>query len=60
MMHEHWRKSSGRFGEISLPIDDILLAKYNVERVLTILTDYRDLADDVERNKQILEANADA
>lgn len=58
-MHEHWAKSSGRFNEISEPIDDLLLAKYNVERVLTILTDYRDLDSDVERNKQLLEENAD-
>ena len=47
IMHEHWRKSSGRFQDISHPIDDLLLAKMNVERVLTILADYRDLADDV-------------
>jgi len=58
-LHEHWAKSSGRFNEISEPIDDLLLAKYNVERVLTILTDYRDLDSDVERNKQLLEENAD-
>lgn len=59
-MHQHWLKSSGRFQEISTPIDNLLLAKYNVERVLTILTDYRDLDADVERNKQLLEGNADA
>jgi hypothetical protein len=28
--------------------------------VLTILTDYKDLDADVERNKQLLEGNADA
>jgi uncharacterized secreted protein with C-terminal beta-propeller domain len=51
ILHEHWQKSSGKFNEISEPIDNLLLAKYNTERVLTILTDYRDLDSDVERNK---------
>ena len=51
ILHEHWKKSSGKFSEISEPIDNLLLAKYNTERVLTILTDYRDLDSDVERTK---------
>jgi hypothetical protein len=50
-LHEHWQNSSGKFEDISEAIDSLFFAKHNVERVLTILTDYRDLAIDVERNK---------
>ena len=47
-LNEKWRNSSGKFGEISVFVDDLLTAKCNLEKVVAILRDYENLDDEVE------------
>lgn len=47
-LNEKWRNSSGKFAEISPFVDDLLTAKCNLEKVVTILRDYENIDDEVE------------
>lgn len=47
-LRDKWRLSSGNFAEISPFVDDLLISKCNVEKVVTILRDYENLEDEVE------------
>ena len=47
-LNEKWRNSSGKFAEISPFVDDLLTAKCNAEKVVTILRDYENLDDEVD------------
>lgn len=47
-LNERWQNSSGKFGEISSYVDDLMTAKCNVEKVVAILRDYENIDDEVD------------
>ena len=47
-LRNKWKNSSGKFAEISVFVDDLLTAKCNVEKVVTILRDYENIDEEVD------------
>ena len=53
-INQRWANSCGKFGDISMLVDDFFTAKYNLEKVLAILRDYENLDNEVDELKRII------